>query len=130
MRNHIREGAARQAVATADLLRRGFEVWQEVGPSSVDLIAGKHGFLLRVEVKGSHRAPQTNCPVGATTNSSHIDCKRFDIIAFVELYSVRYNRSALHAFNEASKELVGDEVQSKKTTNKNIARAQRLMEAQ
>jgi hypothetical protein len=131
MREHIKEGAARQAIVIADLLRRDFEVWQEVGPASVDLIASKHTILLRVEVKGEKHAPTSNLPVfsmrdrGGTRNSQSI--RWFDVMAIVEKNSVRYSRSGLHTLNSASKELVGEESIPGPTTIKSMKHALTLM---
>lgn len=58
MREHLREGAARQALVIVDLLRRGFEVFAEVGNSSFDLVAHKDGTLIKIEVKGPLHAKE------------------------------------------------------------------------
>jgi hypothetical protein len=122
MREHIREGSARQAIVTADLLRRNFEVWQEVGNSSVDLIACKFGLLLRIEVKGNKKRniSKNNAPVGAVSGS--VDCRRFDIVAVVSNHSVRYVRSILHQVNNASIELIHEETINVSTRKDYIAR--------
>src|ERR1039458_5324151 len=124
-----REGAAREAVVTADLLRRGFDVFSAAcGNPPFDLVAYKYGFMLRVEVKGEAKAPRTNAPMGSTAKRSHGDCSDFDILAVVDGSNVRCIRSVLHPFNAASKELVGEELQSNRTTFKNRERAKRMLE--
>jgi len=119
---HQLEGAARELVVTTDLLRRGFEVYRSACPhSSFDLIAYKAGFVIRIEVKGEGRAP-ANSPVGACAPQSKVDCRKFDVLAAVEGNNVRYLRSAMHTFNEASAELVGEEVIDPSTRKDYLAR--------
>jgi hypothetical protein len=102
------EGAAREAIVKADLLRKGFEVFgAEAGNTSFDIVAYKYGFLLRMEVKGYSKRPHTS-PVAVTSGAW--DCRKFDVLASVEGTSVHYFRSVFHNFNAASKELVGEEV--------------------
>jgi len=121
------EGAAREAIATADLLRRGFEVYGAAcGNSSFDLVAYKHGHLLRVEVKGRKKAPRGTGPVGSVSKSSKLDCHKFDILAVIEGNQVWYIRSVLHILNVASEELITAETVNKWTTHKNLARATTL----
>src|ERR1017187_5285102 len=104
-----REGAAREAVVTADLLRRGFDVFSAAcGNPPFDLVAYKSGIMLRVEVKGSNTRVPRSGPVGSTSRASKVDCRKFDVLAAVDGQSVRYIRSILHPFNAASKELVGE----------------------
>ena len=123
MTQEQREGAAREAVVTADLLRRGFDVFSAAcGNPPFDLVAYKSGIMLRVEVKGKHKAPHSNMPIGTTAKRSHGDCREFDIFAAVDGSAVRYIRSVLHTFNAASKELVGEELISPKTRKDYIAR--------
>ena len=118
------EGTAREAIATADLLRRGFEVYGAAcGNSSFDLVAYKHGHLLRVEVKGRKKAPRGTGPVGSVSKSSKLDCHKFDILAVIEGNQVWYIRSVLHTLNVASEELITAEAVNKWTTHKNLARA-------
>jgi PD-(D/E)XK endonuclease len=115
------EGAAREAIVKADLLRRGFEVYgTESGNCSFDIVAYKHDHLLRIEVKGEAKAPRTS-PV-AILSASTMDCRKFDILAVVEGNSVRYLRSILYEFNAASKELVGEETLNHHITKKNLQR--------
>jgi len=120
------EGAAREAICKADLLRRGFEVFvAEAGNTSFDIVAYKHGLLLRVEVRGRKKAPHTG-PVSSMDNRTGV-CTKFDVLAVVDNSEVHYLRSILHTFNEASKELVGEEVASKKTTKKNLLRRESMV---
>ena len=120
------EGAAREAICKADLFRRGFEVYgTEGGNASFDIVAYKHGILLRVEVKGEAKSPRTS-PV-AITSTSTMDCHKFDILAVVEGVSVRYLRSVLHTFNAASKELVGKETGSTKTRHDLLLRRKTMV---
>ena len=127
------EGSARELVVTIDLMRRGFEVFRTVCPnSSFDIVAHKNGFLLRIEVKGDNktRTPRGTGPVGCIgtrTKTNDTDCRKFDILAAVKGNSVRYLRSALHTFNAASKELVGEEVVNPKTTKKNLLRRESMV---
>ena len=121
------EGAAREAVVKADLLRRGFEVFQTVCTNSTfDLVAYKHCFLLRVEVKGKHRAPRGNMPIASTKGKGNADCRKFDLLAGVDGKEVRYVRSVLHKFNAVSKELVGEEIEDPNTRKDIIARRIKL----
>jgi hypothetical protein len=115
MREHMLEGAAREAIVVADLLRRGFEVFQAVGQFSCDLIAHKNGFLLRVEAKGPpHPGRIPKGVIGrACEKSGNPKCDRFDILATVVDGTVHYNRSKLFSGNTASSELVGDETPSR-----------------
>lgn len=122
------EGAAREAIAKADLLRKGFEVFgAEAGNTSFDIVAHKYGFLIRVEVKGEAKSPRTS-PVAFAAKSNRLDCRKFDILAVVEGNSVRYLRSVLHPFNAASKALVGEEISSNHTTKKNLKRRESMVE--
>ena len=124
------EGAAREAIVKADLLRRGFEIFSaEYGTTSFDMAAYKHGLFLRVEVKGDTRRVPRNSPVGGILKRS-LDCRKFDVLAAVDNQAVRYMRSLLHGFNAASEELVGAETPSKATTRKNQNRAKKLLENQ
>ena len=118
------EGAAREAIATADLLRKGFEVYGAAcGNSSFDLVAYKHGHLLRVEVKGRKKSPRGTGPIGSVSKSSKLDCRKFDILAVIEGNQVWYIRSVLYTLNIASKELITAETVNESTTHKNLARA-------
>jgi Holliday junction resolvase-like predicted endonuclease len=120
------EGAAREAICKADLLRRGFEVFiAGAGNTSFDIVAYKHGILLRVEVKGGHHKIPSTSPVASICKS--LDCRKFDVLAAVEGNTVRYLRSLFHTFNAASKELVGEEVASKMTSKKNLLRRESMV---
>jgi hypothetical protein len=120
------EGAAREAICKADLLRRGFEVFVAgAGNTSFDIVAYKHGLLLRIEVKGGHHVPHTS-PV-AICSHSNWNCHRFDILACVDGSNVRYLRSIFHTFNAASKELVGEEIASKMTRKDLLLRRESMV---
>ena len=122
------EGAAREAICKADLLRRGFEVFgAEAGNTSFDIVAHKHGLLLRVEVKGEPKAPRTS-PIAYTSNSNSVDCRKFDILAVVDGNSVRYLRSIYHPFNAASQELVGEEIPSSSTRHDLLRRRKSMVQ--
>lgn len=122
------EGAAREAVVKADLFRRGFEVYgTEGGNSSFDIVAYKHGFLLRIEVKGSNKCPRTS-PFAWDSKSINLNCRHCDIVAGVKGNSVRYIRSVLHTFNAASKELVGEEITSSRTRHDMLQRRQSMVQ--
>jgi hypothetical protein len=121
------EGAAREAIVKADLLRKGFEVYgAEGGNSSFDLVAYKYSTLLRVEVKGAQTGPRTG-PVSSMDRKTGV-CLKFDVMARVAGNSVCYLRSIIHTLNEASKELVGEEIQSKNTTKKNLQRRKEMLQ--
>lgn len=127
MREHLREGSARQAIVVAGLLRRGFEVFSEEGNSSFDLVAYKYGELLRIEVKGITRTGGRfpKGPIAQRKSDCNVD--RFDVLATVDGMEVQYNRSILHQMNLASMELAMDnEEYSIRTTNKNKQRAAML----
>jgi hypothetical protein len=115
MRETITLGAAREHLVIFDLQMKGFCVYPAGSAHSPhDLKADKYGFTLKVEVKGEHKAPLSG-PLTTTPKGSHnsnTDCRKFDILAVADEHTrqVRYMRSALHVFNKASKELVGEEV--------------------
>lgn len=122
------KGAAREAIVKADLLLRGFEVFQAVCPNSTfDLVAHKRGVLLRVEVKGKNHAARGTSPTSSMCKTR--DCRKFDIFAAVEenSNSIRYVRSALHILNDASRELVVKEVVDLSTRKDYIERIETLM---
>lgn len=123
MTDHQLEGAARELIASADLIRRGFEVFRTVCPnSSFDLVAHKNGILLCIEVRGDNTKIPVNSPIGSTKGKRDADCRKFDVVAAVDGQNVRYLRSVLHTFNAASKELVGEEVVHPSTRKDHIAR--------
>jgi hypothetical protein len=126
------EGAAREAIVKADLLRRGFDVFgAEAGNTSFDIVAHKYGFLLRIEVKGDGSKVNHTSPIACTPskrNTGTPDCRKFDVLAAVKGTSVRYLRSILHEFNAASKELVGEEVESKMTSKKVLERRKSMVQ--
>ena len=120
------EGAAREAVVKANLFRRGFEVYgTEGGNASFDIVAYKYGHLLRVDVRGTKKAPKIG-PVSSTDKRTGV-CTKFDILAVVEGNAVRYLRSILHPFNAASKELVGEETVNGNITKKNLLRRKSMV---
>ena len=85
-REHLLKGAEREAVASADLMHKGFEVFRAMGNFSCDLLAQRDGHILRVEVKGLKNRggkPPTGMATGTSTNSHHAHCERFDILATV-----------------------------------------------
>ena len=49
------EGAARESVTVADLLRRGYEVFKGEGQTSFDIVAYKFDQPLRIQVKGAKK---------------------------------------------------------------------------
>ena len=131
-REHLLKGAEREAVASADLMRRGFEVFRAMGNFSCDLLAQKNGHILRVEVKGykerGYRIPTG--PIGCVcSKGGHTaNSTRFDILITVVGRDVFYNRSIFHKINAASIELPLREEYSKKTTKKNLERALSMTE--
>jgi hypothetical protein len=126
-RAHVRKGDEREAFVTYDLLSKGFEVYSGHGKSSFDLVAYKHGELLRVEVKGLKNKRLPTGPV-AGLGGMGVDCRRFDVLATVHNNRVYYNRSLLHALNTSSLELCGDIAPDKSITNKCRER-RKLLEA-
>ena len=126
MREHTNEGSAREDIVSADLRRKGFEVFRGDSRSSFDLVAYKHKCLLRIEVKGikGHCVGRGLAPVGGLR--PECDCRNFDVLAAVQDTEVFYKRSIVHAFNQASRELITEEVISNKTTKKNLVRQQFL----
>ena len=127
MRDNQRVGSIRVNIVSADLQSRGFEVFREDGLCSFDLVAHKSGELLRVEVKGTNRAPHSGAPVGSTSKSAKLDCRKFDILASVEElkegFRVQYNHSLAHKHVFASYELTGADEYPTRTTKKNLDRA-------
>jgi hypothetical protein len=136
-REHLLRGAEREAAVVSDLFKKGFEVFPAFGTgSSCDMIALKHGELLRVEVKGSKHGTQrrkTAHPSGPVASLGHgskdSDCRLFDIhISVLDSGEILYQRSALHVVNKASAELPLREDYSKHTTKKNLERALSMTE--
>ena len=106
-----REGAAREAVVTADLLRKGFEVLTSVsGNSPFDLAVYKGGEWLRIEVKGIRKNLMLEMH------------KAFDVLARVDGAAVRYEHSAFHTPNTLSKELAGECCTNPNTTHYSMQR--------
>ena len=122
------EGAAREAVVKADLLCKGFEVFgAEGGNSSFDLVAYKFGMLLRIEVKGTRKCPRTSPFAHTGSKEGGVDCYKCDVVAGVSGNSVKYVRSIFHMLNSASKELVGKEIQSNRTSHSVLKRRAQLL---
>ena len=121
MREHMLEGAARQASVETDLLRRGFEVANGTGLVSCDLIALKAGVCLRVEVRGKKKKPFPYGPVTNVLSGQKKHATWFDVLATVG-NSIQYNRSAAYKPNAVCLELTGDHEQvHPKSTNKHRA---------
>jgi len=127
MRENQRIGTIRVNIVSADLQSRGYEVFREDGLCSFDLVAHKDGEMLRVEVKGSTHAPRSGAPVGSTSKSAKLDCRKFDVLASVKEtetgFSVKYNHSLAHVHNFASYMLTGADEYPTRTIKKNLERA-------
>ena len=129
MRENQRIGAIRVHYVSIDLQQRGFEVFQEDGLCSFDLVAHKDGTLLRVEVKGVNGGGQTPHGNVVGQTSYKLDCRRFDILAVVDKGStVRYLRSLATKADTLTLSLTGEETHSNRTTLKNKIRAKLIME--
>lgn len=126
-REHLLKGAEREAVAAADLMRRGFEVFRAMGNFSCDLLAQQDGEILRVEVKGTHsrgRKPPTGFS-GVSNNSHYAHCERFDILATVVDSQVFYVPS-VYSLNSPVYKYIEFTPQSSSTTKKNLERQLRM----
>lgn len=134
MHYNQRLGTVRVHVVSIDLQSKGFEVFQEDGLCSFDLVAHKDGDLIRVEVKGDlkhgGKIPRGNI-VGATGQASKLDCRKFDELAVVSEAEQGFDVRYLHSQNTlshrketvAAYELAGIPERSPHTTKKNLKRA-------
>lgn len=133
-REHLLKGAEREGLVAVAFLKLGFEVFTAFGTGmSCDMVVSKHGFLLRVEVKGPRHggARRNYAPAGPVASLGHgskaSNCTLFDIhVTVLDTGELAYNRSIHHTINAASAELPLREEYSNRTTKKNLSRAQRM----
>ena len=127
MREHLREGSARENLVKADLLRRGFEVYAGDGPTSFDMCAYKYDAFIRIEVKGI--PPSGRFPTGPVNGYLRKPAEQFDVLATVRDNVIKYNVSVRAnfgstAFAQCILELTNNELPSNRTTRKYLTRRQ------
>lgn len=91
-------GAAAELLVCADLLRRGFDVYQAVSPNSdADIVIGYRGKLCRIECK-SARVNEEKIRYG----TRGLDKSKYDVLAlvFLEQYVIQYRPDVKTWFRE------------------------------
>lgn len=128
MREHIREGSAREALVQADLLRRGFELYTGIGETSCDMIAYKYDAVVRIEVKGIPASGRF--PTGPVNGYLRKPADQFDVLATVQGTVIKYNVSTATNYAHGVSlglcvmELTNNERPNKYTTRKCLAQRQ------
>jgi len=74
------KGAAAELLVAARLMANGFQVFRNLSPNGIDLLALKGGQVLRIEVKSALKWSAD----GSKMHHPHVDWSQIDVLAVVD----------------------------------------------